>query len=383
MNIYTIDIPLCREFSLLLGKTNKNVIFLEDPLNQSHLFRNSTDLMQSLFILPLHISKDSWKQTALFALAESYEIPILFIYKRTNDMKNPPALPKRTFYETIAVPADPVEVRIKLKSLQNISMQLFTAKMNGQELEKISKKSARSLRIAKSFQHLGLPKPIKKKDIEVKGLSQPSSELSGDLFYWTEVDDGKYSFIMIDICGKGIHTALINMSIRTLMPELIKRVKDPIFITKELNKHMGDFFQGMHRENKTIPCFTAFIANVNTKDRLIEYVNCGHPPAFMYSPCTNRFLNLNEGAIPLGLIPEMSIKKIVLHYEPGSRFIIYTDGLSKTPSPSAADRSESIEREFIDNVHLDTHDLLQKLLVSRMRHSQINDDISIIACTLF
>ncbi|MDQ7862818.1 hypothetical protein RCO48_22715 [Peribacillus frigoritolerans] len=79
----------------------------------------------------------------------------------------------------------------------------------------------------------------------------------------------------------------------------------------------------------------------------------------------------------------MPIKKIVFHYEPGSRFIIYTDGLSKTPTPSAIDRSDSIEREFIEKVHLDTNDLLQELLVSRMRHSVINDDICIIAGTLF
>jgi serine phosphatase RsbU (regulator of sigma subunit) len=362
---------------------NKKVTFLEDPLNQSHLFEDSSDLMQSLFILPLHISKDSWQQTSLFALAESHEIPILFIYKRALGMEPPQALPEKTFYETMAVPADSVEVRIKLKSLKNISMQLFSAKMKGQELEKIHQKSARSLRIAKGIQLSSLPLSINNEDIEVKGLFQPSSELSGDLFYWAEVDDRIYGFIMIDVFGKGIHTALINMSIRTLMPDLIKRVKDPIYITEELGKHIRDLFQGVNRGNKKHARITAFIAYVNTKDRLIEYVNYGLPSAFLYSPCTNQILNLNEGATPSGLIPESPIKKIVFHYEPGSRFIIYTDGLSKTPTPSAIDRSDNIEREFIENVHLDTNDLLQELLASRMRHSVINDDICIIAGTLF
>ncbi|MGG3480655.1 PP2C family protein-serine/threonine phosphatase [Peribacillus frigoritolerans] len=383
MNIFTIDVPLCKDFGRILKKMNKKVTFLEDPLNQSHLFEDSSDLMKSLFILPLHISTDSWQQTSLFALAEIHEIPILFIYKRTSGMEPPQALPEKTFYETMAVPADSVEVRIKLKSLKNISMQLFSAKMKGQELEKIHQKSARSLRIAKGIQLSSLPLSINNEDIEVKGLFQPSSELSGDLFYWAEVDDRIYGFIMIDVFGKGIHTALINMSIRTLMPDLIKRVKDPIHITEELGKHIRDLFQGVNRENKKHARITAFIAYVNTKDRLIEYVNYGLPSAFLYSPCTNQILNLNQGATPSGLIPELPMKKIVFHYEPGSRFIIYTDGLSKTPSPSAIDRSDNIEREFIENVHLDTNDLLQELLVSRMRHSVINDDICIIAGTLF
>lgn len=94
----------------------------------------------------------------------------------------------------------------------------------------------------------------------------------------------------------------------TLMPDLIKRVKDPIYITEELGKHIRELFQGVNRENKKHARITAFIAYVNTKDRLIEYVNSGLPSAFLYSPCTNQILNLNEGAAPSGLIPELPIK---------------------------------------------------------------------------
>ncbi|MBR8644148.1 SpoIIE family protein phosphatase [[Brevibacterium] frigoritolerans] len=158
--------------------------------------------------------------------------------------------------------------------------------------------------------------------------------------------------------------------------------KDPIYITEELGKHIRDLFQGVNRKTKTCSYYSLH--------RIREYKGSTHRICelrtsfgLLYSPCTNQILNLNEGATPSGLIPELPIKKIVFHYEPGSRFIIYTDGLSKTPTPSAIDRSDNIEREFIENVHLDINDLLQELLVSRMRHSVINDDICIIARTLF
>ncbi|WP_157805584.1 PP2C family protein-serine/threonine phosphatase [Bacillus sp. mrc49] len=367
----------------MLKTMNKNVTFLENPMKQRYLFQESTDLMQTLFILPLHLSKDSWQQTALFSLAESLEIPILFIYKRTKKMRVPPELPKRTLYLTIPIPADPVEVNIKLTSLQNISMHLFSFKMKGQELEKINQKSTRSMRIARGFQHLCLPTPIQNNHIEIKGITQPSTELLGDLFFWTEVSDGKYAFIMIDMCGKGIHTALVHMSIRTLIPELIKRIRDPIIITRELKKHMRGLFQGIHLEDTINACFSAFIAYVNTRERFIEYVNCGHPPAILHAPDTNYILRLSKGAGPIGCIKDAPIKKVVFHYQPGSRFIIYSDGLSKSPSPSAAERTERIEKEFIENALLSIHDLLQALLLSRMTHSEIDDDISIIAGTLF
>ncbi|MGM9956747.1 MAG: PP2C family protein-serine/threonine phosphatase [Peribacillus sp.] len=383
MNIYTLDIPECRDFSLVLQTLDKKVIFLEDPVGQQHLFRNKTDLLQSLFILPLYLSRDSSQQTALFALAESYEIPILFIYKRSKKLKDPQTLPKKTIYESMAFPADPVEIKLKFKALLNISMQLYSTKMKEQELVNIGLKVKQNLRVAQNFQQLVLPTSIQKKDIEIQGLFQPSSELSGDLFYWQEVEDGKYGFIIIDVCGKGIQAALISMSIRSLMPGLIKRVKDPTFITKELNKHMGHLFQEYQKENTNAPYFTAFIAFVDTAARIIEYVNNGHPPAMMYSPCNNELQILSNGSMPIGLVPDMPIEKGSIHYEAGSRFVIYTDGLSESPSNHTIHRFDKIEQEFIDNVHLDTSDLLHELLLSRMKHSEINDDICIIAGTLF
>ena len=383
MNIYMLDIPECRDFSLALQAMDKEVIFLEDPIEQQHLFQDASDLLQSLFILPLYLSRDSSQQTALFTLAESYEIPILFIYKRSKKLKDPQILPKKTIYESIAIPANPVEIKLKLKALQNISMQLYSTKMKERELESISLKVKQNLRVAQNFQQLVLPSSIQKKDIEIQGLFQPSSELSGDLFYWLEVEDGKYGFIIIDVCGKGIHAALISMSIRSLMPGLIKRVKDPTFITKELNKHMGHLFQEYQQESTNAAYFTAFIAYVDTTARFIEYVNNGHPPAIMYSPCNNELQTLSKGSMPIGLVPEMFIEKGTIHYEAGSRFIIYTDGLSESPSNHTVHRFENIEQEFIDNVHLDTSDLLHELLLSRMKHSEINDDICIIAGTLF
>ena len=383
MNIYMLDIPEFRDFSLALQAMDMEVIFLEDPIEQQHLFQDASDLLQSLFILPLYLSRDSSQQTALFALAESYEIPILFIYKRSKKLKDPQILPKKTIYESIAIPANPVEIKLKLKALQNISMQLYSIKMKERELESISLKVKQNLRVAQNFQQLVLPSSIQKKDIEIQGLFQPSSELSGDLFYWLEVEDGKYGFIIIDVCGKGIHAALISMSIRSLMPGLIKRVKDPTFITKELNKHMGHLFQEYQQESTNAAYFTAFIAYVDTTARFIEYVNNGHPPAIMYSPCNNELQTLSKGSMPIGLVPEMFIEKGTIHYEAGSRFIIYTDGLSESPSNHTVHRFENIEQEFIDNVHLDTSDLLHELLLSRMKHSEINDDICIIAGTLF
>lgn len=298
-------------------------------------------------------------------------------------MKEPAGMPRKTIYETLALPADPIEIKLKLASLENMLMQVLSAKLREEELENIRQNVQKSLHIAKSFQSLVLPPAFNKEDLEIQGLFQPSSELSGDLYYWMEVGDGEYGCIVIDVCGKGIHAALVSMSIRALMPGLLKRNKDPLQITKELNSDVRQLFQEIQRNSLNQAYFTAFIAYVNTKERWIEYVNSGHPPALLYAPDTEEIQRLDKGSIPIGLLPEMNVEKGRISYPPGSRFIIYTDGLSESPHHQNIHRFEHIEQEFIECSSHNTTDILKALLISRMKHSEISDDICMIAGTLY
>ena len=383
MDIYTLDIPECKDFSVALQKMGNTIIYVEDALKQKQYFEKTSSMPPALFLLPLKLSSALKEQTAMLEIAEVYEIPILFIYKRSKRLKEPAGMPKRTIYETLAIPADPIEIKMKLASLENMFMQVLSAKLRDEELENIRKNVQKSLHIAQKFQKLVLPKAIKKEDLEIQGLFQPSGELSGDLYYWMEIEEGEYGCIMIDVCGKGIHASLISMSIRALMPNLIKQVKDPLHITKELNSYVGQLFQKVKKESVNQAYFTAFIAYVNTKERIIEYVNNGHPPALLYAPATEEVYFLDKGSIPIGLLPEMKVEKGIIAYPPGSRFIIYTDGLSESPNHQNIHRFDHIEKEFVEFSSHDTADILQALMKSRMKHSEINDDICMIAGTLF
>ncbi|MEH6948608.1 PP2C family protein-serine/threonine phosphatase [Bacillus sp. JJ634] len=381
MKLYTLKLPECEEIHHTLQTLERNVIILTEQEALATIQKQNHN--QMLFILPLYYSKESIYLLKIIELIDKYEIPILFVYKRTKRMKEPYALPKKTIYETIQIPADLIEVKLKLKSLQNICIQLYTAKVKEQELESIRNRIRADLTLAKHIQQLVLPPPISETDIEIQGIFQPSSEISGDLFFWMHIDEGEYGLIMIDVSGKGVYAALISMAIRSLMPGLIKRVKDPFKITKELHEHMGRLFQKLDEETYKSTYFTAFIAYINTKERQFQYVNSGHPPAIIYCPHTENTHILATNSIPIGLNPHLDIEKHSFYYEPGSRFIVYTDGLIESPNHPNILRFDTLQKEFKEKIHQDTSTLLHEMLVSRMRHSEINDDICLIAGTLY
>lgn len=381
MKIYSFEHPDCTEICNILQTIGKDVTLLTYPFSFD-IFNNET-FYPSVIVLPLYFSRDSQLIVDILAASDLYEIPILFVYKRTKKLKDLSHIPKKGIYETIAIPSDHLEVKLKLQALQNISFKLYSAKVKELALDNIQGKIQMDLNVAKNVQKLILPPPIQEDDIEMRGIFQPSSELSGDLFFWMDISKHEYGFIIIDVCGKGLHAALISMAIRSLMPGLIKRVKNPFIIAEELNDHMGRLFKKLNKETFYHPYFTAFIAHINTKTRVIEYVNGGHPPAYLYCPVKKEIFHLIDGSLPIGLIPNMPIKKGVTHYEKGSRFLAYTDGLAESPNHPEIVRFDTIEKEFLEHVEKDTELMLHEMLRSRMKHSEISDDICIIAGTLF
>lgn len=135
--------------------------------------------------------------------------------------------------------------------------------------------------------------------MKINGIFEPSNQLSGEIYFWTELGEGEYGLIIIDVSGHGIHSALISMSMRSLMAGLIKRVKDPCLIAQELNKHMIKLFQESEKKKLMSPYFTAFIAYIDSNNIVLEYVNAGHPPRMLYQPTTKAFHLLKKGSLEL------------------------------------------------------------------------------------
>jgi len=183
----------------------------------------------------------------------------------------------------------------------------------------------------------------------------------------------------MDVNGHGIHAALISMSMRSLLPGLLRKVKDPTTIIEELNRHMYKLF----KENPikglyNFPYFTAIVAILDTNEKYISYVNAGHPPGMIYPPDTNTVQLLSEGCMPIGLVEKLTIKKETIHYKTGANLLLYTDGLIEAPTKSEMILFNQIKKRFKQVCKVPNKNVLVQILIHRMAHSEITDDICLI-----
>lgn len=184
------------------------------------------------------------------------------------------------------------------------------------------------LKLAKEIQKGLLPSNFLSDTIKIKGYYQPSEELSGDMYYWTRINEHKYAVMILDVVGHGIASSLICTSIRSLLNGLIEKEQDPIKVIVELIRQITPLYIDNNQIDSTV-YFTAFYLLIDTEARKIEYVSAGHPAALLINQ--NTIHQLDEGTVPIGILPLEQMQPITkgeVTYDPQSKLLLYTDGLS-------------------------------------------------------
>ncbi|WCN36955.1 SpoIIE family protein phosphatase [Aneurinibacillus uraniidurans] len=234
------------------------------------------------------------------------------------------------------------------------------------------------LELAKHVQQSVLSLPIQQDNIEIKAAYIPSEQLAGDMYCWYQIDKNRYGIMLLDVVGHGISASLISMSIRSLLQGLITRLVDPVRVMKELNRHMNDLYQSQSQIQSYY--FTGLYIVVNTKERTIEYVNAGHPPGLLCS-AGNAPLLLNEGGLPIGLVPNVPVEKGVLSYEGPIRIFLYTDGLIERKGESSFQNITRLA-DFLQEYHDHETGKVIEDAVELFNDGRIEDDICLVAITL-
>lgn len=378
MNIYVLNHPTTTHFYSKFDQKNWQVQLV--TINDVETFFSEKRMLvsPSFFILPFYYDQHEEWVEKIINYADEKMIPILFVAKKGKALTWTAPSPKHTVFDTIYQTITKKELIRKIRALSVMAIRLLSAKFKEEELQAMKKKMGEDLYLAKKVQQIVLPLPIKDPYVEINGIFEPSNQLSGDIYFWTEIGEGEYGLIIIDVSGHGIHSALISMSMRSLMAGLIKRVKDPCLIAQELNKHMIKLFQVSEKKKLMSPYFTAFIAYIDSNNRVLEYVNAGHPPGMLYQPTTKAFHLLKKGSLAIGLLPKLQIEKETISYLPGTQLLLYTDGLIEAPNTTNIVLLDEMKRGFYRAVERGYENLLESLLLSRMKHSEIMDDICII-----
>lgn len=225
------------------------------------------------------------------------------------------------------------------------------------------------LMIARNVQKSALTPSLKLDWLQIDGFNRMSHTLGGDMYCWTQVAERTVATVLYDVMGHGVASALVSMSIRSILKEIMTHTSNPVRVMQDLNRHIYELFEIEELDGFLV---TAIYVLVDKERGLIEYVNAAHPAGFMFGEET---IQLTSNTPILGLMPKIQVQKQTIAINGRARVILYTDGLQQ--------EREIINSEdfapYVTNANdMDLHRFIQD---NHLAERSIKDDISLVFMT--
>ena len=172
----------------------------------------------------------------------------------------------------------------------------------------------------------------------VSGRTLAARTIGGDLYDFFDLGRERIGILCADVSGKGIPAALMMANLQAVArahsgDRIENEAVPPAHFVEILNQQLA----GRFGDNRYA---TLFWAEYNAQTAVLTYVNAGHPsPIVIHS--TGEIERLDSECVPIGMFANRRYTATELRMTPGSRLVIFTDGLT--------DAENTTEEEFGDD----------------------------------
>ena len=159
----------------------------------------------------------------------------------------------------------------------------------------------------------------------LNGLCLPCQEVGGDWYDYIPLQDGRLAVVLADVAGKGMGAALLMSSTRTVLRLVAESGLPPGEVLSRVNSILLKDFP-------TAKFVTMVYCLLDPQAGSIVFASAGHPHPLLVDSSGGRFLE-TEAGLPLG-IRDGSFSEQAVRMEPGSRLVLYSDGVTEAMNPS-------------------------------------------------
>ena len=182
-----------------------------------------------------------------------------------------------------------------------------------------------SLGLAMDVQQHLLPRRDPKVDgLDIAGISIYCEETGGDYFDYLQTCDkapDKIKVVVGDVSDHGIPSALLMTTARAFLKQRAAR-------SGRLNQIVADVNRQISSDVEESGQFmTLFFCEIDSRNKIIRWVNAGHDPAFVYNGKGGGFDELSGHALPLGVSKKTAYQEYQRKIQPGQIILIGTDGI--------------------------------------------------------
>jgi sigma-B regulation protein RsbU (phosphoserine phosphatase) len=212
------------------------------------------------------------------------------------------------------------EIMLVQSIANQAAIAIDNAKLYEQSIEK--QRIERELVMAGEIQAELLPKEspkIERFDLKVKFL--PCSQLSGDLYDFIEFGDRCVGFVIADVSGKGLPSAIL---MATTHATIRAAAKDDMQKAGKILDAVNEYLCKYTRMTEYV---TVFYGVLDAENLTLTYANAGHNPPIIFRDGVGVFLE--EGGIPAGIIRDTNYGEEQIDLLPGDIILLYTDGVTE------------------------------------------------------
>lgn len=217
------------------------------------------------------------------------------------------------------------EIKSLSESMLNMEKEFADYSANLLEVTKEKERYETELKLAHEIQYSMIPTDFEKfnenNNVSLWGFMKAAHAVGGDFYDYFKIDDENIGFVIGDVSGKGVSTALILVKTMTLIRDYATYYSDLSDVLYELNNELC--------KNNVKELFVGcLLGKLNIKTGELCYVNAGHKkPLIRQNDGDFEYLNKKPGLLLAGM-ENIHYKKHTLHLKPNDTLFLYTDGVT-------------------------------------------------------
>jgi phosphoserine phosphatase RsbU/P len=171
------------------------------------------------------------------------------------------------------------------------------------------------------------PEPTPERPVEVSARMVPAREVGGDLYDVFTAENGKLCFLIGDVSGKGVASALFMARTKSLLRTIASMPREDGGAASA-----GEIVSRVNRElcqdNDIMMFVTLFFGVLNGRTGLLEFCNAGHDAPFLIRPDGLGRVS-GTRAMALGVLDGIDYPTDRLEVAPGESLFLFTDGITE------------------------------------------------------
>jgi sigma-B regulation protein RsbU (phosphoserine phosphatase) len=212
---------------------------------------------------------------------------------------------------------------------------------------------------------------------EMWGKYIPCESIGGDFFSCKHIK-GRTWFIIVDVSGHGIASAMLSTMISVVYNSSIEVCSDPGEVLNKINKLLYKTFEGY--ENSLASAIVGVI-----EGNKLTISNSGHPTPLLFRKDKNEIETINAGGFLLGIFEDIEFEIETQTFNEGDVLFLYTDGLYEKLeenvfcTPAAVNNYCELNKLSIsNNINNFINDMVEFFYIYNTNKKGFGDDVAVL-----